>query len=168
MKQWFTLQRNFFWIALLTVIFLSFAGYLQYYKGLLPCPLCQLQRIMLGAAGLTAFFAWIHKPKKKGIRVYGYFVVAFCAIGALLAARQIYLQTLPPSDTPTTCGVGIDYIFGSLPFLDALGLILKGTGDCAQVHWRLIGLSLPEWTFVAFLGLGVLGYSQAARAKKLR
>jgi disulfide bond formation protein DsbB len=35
--------------------------------------------------------------------------------------------------------------------------VLTGSGECAEVDWTLLGLSMPAWTLLLFLGLGVLG-----------
>jgi disulfide bond formation protein DsbB len=37
---------------------------------------------------------------------------------------------------------------------------LNGTGDCAEVNWQLLGLSMPAWTLVAFLLLATLSVLQ--------
>ena len=37
-----------------------------------------------------------------------------------------------------------------LPWFEVLQTALKGTGDCAAVVWRFLGLSIPGWTAVFF------------------
>ena len=44
-----------------------------------------------------------------------------------------------------------------LPWFEVLQTALKGTGDCAEVVWRFLGLSIPGWTAVFFSLLIVLG-----------
>jgi disulfide bond formation protein DsbB len=29
-------------------------------------------------------------------------------------------------------------------------LLLRGSGQCAEVHWRFLGLSIAEWSFAWF------------------
>jgi disulfide bond formation protein DsbB len=42
-------------------------------------------------------------------------------------------------------------------FLDALDLIFEGSGECAEVVWRLLGLSMPTWVVIGLGGLGIAG-----------
>ena len=42
-------------------------------------------------------------------------------------------------------------------FFDALSLIFKGSGECAEVVWRLLGLSMPTWVVIGLGGLGIAG-----------
>lgn len=166
MKQLFTIRMVFLEICLLVIAMFSAAAYLQYEMGLLPCPLCQLQRIMLGVIGVIAFFAVIHGPKSKGIKFYSFLVVFSSIVGGALAARQVFLQYQPSTGLTGNCGVGLDYILQTLPLLEAFKFIIQGAGSCATVTWRLVGLSLAEWTLIAFALFALLGCIQHIRAKK--
>jgi disulfide bond formation protein DsbB len=35
-------------------------------------------------------------------------------------------------------------------------MIFKGGGDCSKVDWTFLGGSIANWSFVAFVGLGLL------------
>jgi len=37
-----------------------------------------------------------------------------------------------------------------LPFGSMLETVLMTSGDCAEVDWQFLGLSMPVWTFIAF------------------
>lgn len=74
------------------------------------------------------------------------------AIGSGFSLRQLYLQSLPPDQVPA-CGPDIAYMFENFPLLDAVSLLLRGDGNCAEVAWTFLGLSIPAWTFIAFVGL---------------
>jgi disulfide bond formation protein DsbB len=45
----------------------------------------------------------------------------------------------------------------NFPLRDALGMIFEGSGECAEVAWRLLGLSMPTWVVIGLLGLGIAG-----------
>jgi len=34
---------------------------------------------------------------------------------------------------------------------------LRGSGDCAEVVWTFLGLSIPGWTLIIFSGLTLFG-----------
>ena len=36
------------------------------------------------------------------------------------------------------------------PFVDAVELMLRGTGECALVDWAFLGFSIAEWSLVCF------------------
>jgi disulfide bond formation protein DsbB len=36
----------------------------------------------------------------------------------------------------------------TMPFLQVLTEVFSGSGECAEVYWTFLGLSMPGWTFV--------------------
>lgn len=132
---------------------LGFAYYLQYYEYQDPCPLCILQRIVF--MGLAAIFlvAAVHGPGRAGSIVYGGLLVAAASIGAAIAARHVWLQSLPKDRIPE-CGPGLEYMLKKLPLSQALDKILSGSGECAEVGWTFLGLSIAGWSLAWFLLLG--------------
>lgn len=136
----------------------SFGWYLQYVQGLEPCPLCIIQRILVIAIGLIALVGAIQAPAHWGRRVYGACLALVALLGAVVAVRHLWLQSLPPEQVPG-CGPGLDYILEHLPWHRALEQIMLGSGECSEVLWRFLGLSLPAWTllvFVGFVGFGLM------------
>ncbi len=104
--------------------------------------------------GVFFVLAAIHNPAKTGARVYVMLLGLTAATGAGVAGWHVYLQSLPSEEVPG-CGPGFDYIVENFPLTDALGLIFKGSGECAQSLWHFLGLSMPAWVLIAFIGLGV-------------
>ena len=135
---------------------LGFAYYAQFYLGLEPCPLCIFQRLALLGLGMVFLLATVHNPGGWGARVYGALIGLAAGIGASIAARHVWLQHLPPEEAPR-CGPGLDYLLETLSLNETVREVLTGSGECAKVDWTLLGLSIPEWTLLLFLGLGVLG-----------
>jgi len=131
--------------------------YLQYFEGQDPCPLCLLQRGFYYATGLVLLAAAIHGPGRLGARVYSIAALVFAAGGFGVAARQVWLQHLPPELVPA-CGPDLFYMLDNLPLARTLQLLLRGSGQCAEVHWRFLGLSIAEWSLVwfAFFALAAL------------
>ena len=134
------------------------ALYLQHIMNLEPCPLCIVQRVLVMILGLTMVTAAIHDPKGRGRRAYAALVAVVALLGAGVAGRHVYLQNLPPDQVPE-CGPGLEYILDVFPIGEALALILRGSGECAEVQWTFLGLTIPGWTlivFVVFAAFGVL------------
>lgn len=134
------------------------AAYFQFVEELEPCPLCISQRIAILAVGIVFLAAAIHNPGRTGTRVYAVATACVALIGAGISARHVWLQNLPPAEVPE-CSPGLEYIFNNFPLSETVKLLLNGTGECAEVLWTFLGLSIPAWTLVAFVFLG--GWSLA-------
>lgn len=129
--------------------------YFQLFLGLEPCPLCMTQRGFVVLVGLTAMIAWLHNPARLGQRIYAVVGFIFAGLGAAVAGRHTWLQSLPEDQQPA-CGPSLEYMFDVLPFSEALRVLFQGDGNCAEVLWSFLGLSIPGWTLVAFIGLMVI------------
>ena len=141
---------------------LVIAGYLQFVEELEPCPLCISQRLVFVLTGLVFLFAAIHG---RYTRVYAALGILSALLGSSVSARHVWLQHLPPEEVPE-CSPGIEYVFQHFPLTDTIKLMLTGTGECAKVEWTLLGLSIPAWALVAFLGLAVMSAWQAVRRQE--
>lgn len=124
--------------------------------GKAPCPLCLMQRLWFLAAGLFAFIGLMHDPRWG---IYPLLSLLSGLTGAGFSVRQLYLQSLPPDQVPA-CGPDIDYLIHGFPLSDVLQAMTRGTGDCATVTWRLIGISLPGWALLGFAVVVVLAVAQ--------
>lgn len=135
---------------------MGFALYAQHVLLLEPCPLCIFQRIATIALGLVFLLAALHDPGRIGGRVYAFLVLVTAGFGVGVAGWHVYLQNLPADQVPG-CGPGFEYIMENFALFDALELIFQGSGECADVVWRLLGLSMPTWVFIGLAGLGIFG-----------
>ena len=142
------------------------AFYLQYVSGMEPCPLCMFQRIALTAMGVVFLVAAIQGPHDRGARRYAFLLLLIGAAGIGLAWRHLWIQSLPADQVPA-CGMGIGYMFETLPFFEVIEKTLKGSGECAQVD-RVLGLSIPLWTLLLFIALVGWGIAMALRSGNRR
>jgi disulfide bond formation protein DsbB len=157
-----TSRRVFLLIAIATAVGMGFAFWLQYYLGLAPCPLCMTQRAFVILVGVICLIAAIHDPGKTGRRVYGILGMLAADAGAAVAARHIYLQNLPEDLVPA-CGPPLEYMLETLPFLEVINTVLMGDGNCADVVWTFMGLSIPEQTLLFFIVLAAACFWQVFR-----
>jgi disulfide bond formation protein DsbB len=143
---------------------MGFALYAQHVLLLEPCPLCVFQRIATISLGFVFLAATLHNPGQTGARVYGVLVGLVAACGVSIASWHVYLQNLPADEVPS-CGPGFEYIMENFALFDALDMIFQGSGECAEVVWRLLGLSMPSWVIIGLGGLGIVGvYNNFRRA----
>ncbi len=137
--------------------------YLQYIEHQEPCPMCIVQRVVYLALIGLFLIAALHGPQRRGAAAYSAVMVITAAAGAAVAARQVWLQHLPKDLVPA-CGPGLDYMLRKFPLYDVLQKVLAGSGECAEVGWRFLGLSIAGWSLVWFVILGGYAAYIAVRA----
>jgi len=141
-------------IFVICLALLFFALYLEHFQGLEACPLCVFQRIAYILIVLITLIGATHNPKNLFLVIYKILIIIIAITGALIAGRQIWLQHLPPELVPE-CGPGLDYMLNVFPFSEAIKMILAGSGECAEVKWRFISLSIAEWSLIMFVGITI-------------
>jgi len=135
---------------------MGFALYAQYFLLLDPCPLCVFQRVATISLGIVFLLAFLHNAGNVGSKIYAALIAVTAGFGVAVAGWHVRLQSMPQDEVPS-CGPGFEYIMDNFALFDALSLIFKGSGECADVVWRLLGLSMPSWVIIGLGGLGVAG-----------
>ena len=158
----------FLFVALSCAGMIGYALYVQHFDFIDPCPLCVLQRLAYMWIGAVALVAAVHNPGPVGRWVYGVGIVVGALAGLTVSGRHVWLQSLPPEQVPD-CGMGLNYMLDTMPLLDVFREVFYGSGECADVHWSFLGLSMPGWTSLWYLAftvgtIFVLLRSGAARA----
>jgi len=160
-SKWLSLRALFFYGALASAAMIGTALFLQYQQDLEPCPLCIFQRVFVIITGVIMLVAALHNPAAVGRRVYGLLLLIPGIAGVIVAGRHVWLQSLPPDQVPE-CGPGLEYMLQAFPFHEAMSMVFKGSGECAAVQWTFLGLSIPAWTLMIFIGLCVFAVSLVA------
>jgi disulfide bond formation protein DsbB len=127
---------------------IGFGLILQLVEGVIPCPMCIMQRwVWIAIIFISVVGARWYGPRRA---------LAFHALhavlgvgGAYVAARQSWLQWYPPE--VVSCGRDFYGIVDTFPLRQALPLLLKGSGDCSAVDWTFLGGSIANWSFVMFV-----------------
>ena len=156
-------RRAFALPLALCALLLGFGYFLQFRQGLEPCPLCLVQRGFYYAVGATCLLAVLHGPRGGGIAVYGILAALFASGGAATAGRQVWLQHLPPDRVPQ-CGPDLFFMLENLPLARTLEKLIQGSGECAAVDWKFLGLSIAGWSLVWFVLMAVFVLALSARA----
>jgi disulfide bond formation protein DsbB len=150
--------------ALACAALLGYAYYLQYFDGQDPCPLCLVQRGFYYAILIVLAAGALHGPGRKGAIAYSIGALIFAAGGIATAVRQVWLQHLPADQVPA-CGPDLYYMVENFPLGRTLQLLLRGSGQCAEVHWTFLGLSIAEWSLAGFLAFAALALFLALRKR---
>lgn len=146
-------SRSLFLPALLvSVLMLAAAFYLEWSAELVPCLLCYSQRLLLGGFVLACLCAVVQAPGALGARIYALFALLFSTVGALLAARHVWLQSTP-SLPGSGCQPPVRYLMESMPLSQLLKAMVVGSPDCVPINWSFFDLTVPEWSLLSFLVL---------------
>jgi len=141
-------------LAALAVLATSF--HLENSLGLVPCPLCFSQRLLLSLYALLSLTAVLQAPGALGILRYAWATLACSLAGALLAARHVWLQGA--DRVVHVCPIPIGRVFEQA-WGEAARQLLLGGPDCSSFTWSFLDLTLPEWSLLAFLLMAALPLS---------
>ena len=155
--------------ALVAAAGLGFALFSQHVWGLNPCPLCIFQRIALAGVGAFFLLGALWAPVRFRLQALVAWGAGLCALlGAGIAGRHVWLQSLPPSEVPA-CGPGLSFLMDAFPLKEAVAFVLAGSGECAAVEGRFLGLSMPGWTLALFVGMALwAAFAPWVRTAQLR
>lgn len=142
-------KRLQLFLTFLSFFVLASSFYFQHVKGLQPCPLCLMQRLCVLLLFAICFVGTALRAlkAKKALACLQFFIAA---CGLFFATRQLWLQTLPAGQAPA-CMPELEVLFRYFPWQDTLRSLFWGTGDCAEIHWRWLGLTMPAWAALYFL-----------------
>lgn len=147
---------------LFAIIFLASSGALgvAFYAQLVnhadPCPLCIAQRIIYAAIGLIAFLATIFGTSKTSSCLYAIITGGVSIFGIKTAYHHVWLQSLPPSEWPASCGMPLEILYKQVPLSGFLHTVLSGSAECAMVGWKILGMSGAIISLVGFIAITIL------------
>jgi disulfide bond formation protein DsbB len=146
--DWFFASRRHVGLVVFAVIvgLLSESLFLQHVEGFEPCPMCVIQRYEFVLLALLALVAALIPGVLGRIVHASAILIALAGMGT--AAWHVKLQLFPP--VSETCGPGLEYMIGELPLTRALPMIFHGSGDCSEVQWTFLGISIAGWSLVWF------------------
>lgn len=145
---------------------LGFAIFMQLQEGLEPCPLCIFQRIAFAALGVLFLLGALHGPRGSGGRkVHGVLAFLAAAVGAGIAGRHVWVQVMP-RDEMSSCGPPLSFLSEQMGPFEVFRTVLTGTGDCGNIDWRFLGLSMPMWSLVWFVLLALWALYAGFRARR--
>ena len=146
-------QRVLWAVAGVCVGLLAYGLYLQHVVGLVPCPMCIVQRYALVIVAIIA--ALTGASGRNCFQITGALAMLMVAgFGAFTAARQSWLQWYPPE--VASCGRDFYGMIETFPLQRVVPMIFKGSGDCTKIDWTFLGLSIANWSFLCFVAVGLL------------
>jgi disulfide bond formation protein DsbB len=115
---------------------------------LTACPLCILQRMLYLLLAAEALIAWTLLRKPLPTRLAALLMAATALTGAGIAAYQTWLQRFAKGVSCTAdqpwWETFVNWAGSQWP------LLFEASGLCSEAGWKLLGLSIAEWSLVAF------------------
>ncbi|KMZ13845.1 Periplasmic thiol:disulfide oxidoreductase DsbB, required for DsbA reoxidation [Candidatus Burkholderia humilis] len=154
-------------LTLLGFVCLGLVGgalYLQFFHNEDPCPLCIIQRYFFLLVAVFAFLGagfnnW------RVIALLETLVVISAFGGLVTAVRHVWVQSHPVF----SCGFdALQPIVDSLPPAQWLPQVFKVAGLCETPYPPILGLSLPQWSLIAFAVIFLLVGLSVRTKRKLR
>jgi disulfide bond formation protein DsbB len=127
--------------------------------------MCIVQRYALLLVGLIAGITAIFKSR-SALLGGTVLMLLMAGFGAFVAVRQSWLQWYPPE--VMSCGRDFYGMIENFPLQRAIPMIFRGSGDCSKVDWTFLGGSIANWSFLCFLGIGLLSLAFIWRIGKNR
>lgn len=145
------ISQKWFSFGLISSLGLLALAYFYFEKqlGLAPCPLCMFQRACLAGIAVVCLFGILIRPKFGFGKLFAFANIVFAAIGLGIAGRQVWLQNLPADRVPE-CGPDLQFMLDAFPLADVIREVFQGSGECAEIQWQFLGLSMPAWMVIIF------------------
>lgn len=120
---------------------------------LAACPLCILQRMLYLLLAIEAIAAWMLAGSPLPRRGIAFVMAATALTGVGVAAYQTWLQRFAKNVSCTAdqpWWESFVYWAG-----EQWPLMFEASGLCSEAGWRFLGLSIAEWSLVAFTAMSI-------------
>ncbi|MCD6026885.1 MAG: disulfide bond formation protein [Solimicrobium sp.] len=148
--------------AIVSLTLVGIALYFQLEEDMLPCPLCIIQRY---AFILLAIGSLIGVIPKDSCRKIGCAIGLYASIsGASVALHHLYVTAHPE----VSCGIDpVQRVINELPFANWFPALFSAWGVCGTYYDPILGLSMPQWSFIWFALFTVVLLSVLFKAKSV-
>jgi disulfide bond formation protein DsbB len=131
-------------IASTCLALIGAALYLQHAKGLLPCPLCVIQRYLFLAVALCCFVGAIGDKPRIGAGLG-----LLSALGGLaVVGKHLWVLAHPG----LSCGIDpMETMLNKIPTATMIPWLFRADGLCEDARDTVLGLSIPQWSALWFV-----------------
>jgi disulfide bond formation protein DsbB len=160
----FSQSRLSWGLLLLFVLFFVVCAYVfQHVMLLAPCVMCIYERVAMLGVGAAALLGFIN-PQSALLRWLGFAGWGAASYkGLMLSIEHVHYQT----SIFATCDA-LDFPDWA-PLDRWLPSYFNPTGDCSEIAWEFLTLSMPQWLIIIFAGnllaLALFVLVQFARTK---
>jgi len=148
-------SRIFTLVFIACVAILGFAAYLQHVEQLDPCPWCIVQRLLFIVVGVISLVAALHRPGAVMAAFYAILGAATALGGVVAAGYHVYLQS-DDARANACAGSAVERFLDRTDVGSWIPPLLQYDGPCTLKPWTFLWLSIPEWSLICFVVLGVV------------
>ena len=164
MRKW--LEQPRFPFALALAVSLSLVGggvLLAQLLRLAACPLCVVQRMLYLLLALAAAGGLVLAARPLARMLATLLMTASAAAGVAVAAYQVWIQRFAPM---TNCASDMPWWEQWVEWAGrVVPMLFQPNGLCSDPAWKLLGLSIAEWSLLCFCGLLLLGLHTLLRRR---
>ena len=154
----------YFLLFIASLALVIFSYYAEYFMQLSPCLLCWFQRWCFILFCIFSLIAFLTARSWWFSSFLNTLLAILSAFGIFFSARQVWLQHQPQGQT-FSCLPNADFLLKTLPAKKILAMAYTGTAECGKVHWRIWGLTMPEWALIIFIVFFIVCLWQFRRGK---
>lgn len=133
---------------LLFVIFFEFSAWVfQHVLELTPCVNCIYERVAMLGIGLAAVIGYTFVTFTIG-RCLGLMMWMICSLKGWLIAKQHVMYQINPNPFDT-CELAVQFPTW-LPLDKWVPWFFAAYGDCSEVDWQFMTLTMPQWLVIIF------------------
>lgn len=142
--------------ALICAALVAYAYFVvEKHMGIVPCPKCMFQRGAFVAMGIFFLAGALHDPHATGRRIYALLVALCATVGAVIAVQHLWMQLTPQDPLMGGCGMDFYTLFDNrFPLAQAIQKAFMASGDCSEISWTFLGITMPGWTLICYVLLG--------------
>lgn len=141
-------SRSAWLLLLISALGLELAAlYFQYFMELRPCIMCIYQRTAVFGIMFSALPVLLLNNALTRLLAYTGWGVSGI-LGLLIAVEHVDIQSAA-NPFFATCEI-VPNFPSWLPLHEWLPNIFAATGDCGDINWSLMDMSMPQWMIVIF------------------
>ena len=149
----FSIRAGFAVVCVTSVTLVSVSLVLTELLALSPCPLCIFQRMLYLLLALPALVGWIWP---RSLYWCGGASLLLSVGGFAAATYQSWLQ-LSAAESAACEFQELNLLERFVTWAGELApSLFYAWGDCASAEWTFLGLSIANWSVVAFLCISIL------------
>jgi disulfide bond formation protein DsbB len=136
---------------------------LAHWLHLAACPLCVLQRMLYLVLALVAAAGLAVASSLRGRRLAAIGMAATATAGAFVAGYQTWIQRFAPD---TSCTAAEPWWEQFVYWAGKQApLLFRANGLCSDPAWSFLGLSIAEWSLIAFSAMAIIAIATAMQRR---
>ncbi|MGF1723417.1 disulfide bond formation protein DsbB [Photobacterium nomapromontoriensis] len=138
------------WLLLLAFIifFEGCALFFQHVMKLDPCVMCVYERVAMAGIAISAIIG-LMAPHNTVIRWVGLLGWGYSAYHGLVLSIQHVSYQFPEFPWSASCDLVVNFPSWA-PLNQWVPWMFEASGDCAEIVWEFLGLSMPQWLEIIF------------------